>query len=101
MEIDPNKLYWYISGSGMVEFQITGECVSDCSHSGQCFPEVEYWEKQLDWSNIDPDAIRSELREFGAWDDQELANDLDNRHRILWSAANDISESVFAGECHE
>ena len=41
---------------------------------------------------IDPELIRQELREYGAWEDGELADDDMNWVRILWIGANDISE---------
>ena len=51
----------------------------------------------LDWmaaqlARIDPDALRSELGEYGAWDSDELANHGDNLERIVWLAANDVAE---------
>ena len=49
-------------------------------------------EAQLD--AIPADAIRAELREYGAWDDAELADDAENRKRIVWIAACDIREAL-------
>jgi hypothetical protein len=46
--------------------------------------------KQLD--ALSPDDIRSELKEYGAWDDDELADDEANKQRILWIAGGNISE---------
>jgi hypothetical protein len=42
---------------------------------------------------IDPKVLRDELREYGAWDDQELADHGQNLQRILWIAAGDIVEN--------
>ena len=41
---------------------------------------------------IDPDLIRQELSEYGAWSEEELADDDANWQRILWLGANDIVE---------
>ena len=67
------------------------------SHPGPCDQDVtELLEdgniiKQLDF--IGSHAIRNELEEYGAWDDNELANAEDNRARIIWIAAGDIREN--------
>ena len=42
---------------------------------------------------IDPEALRKELRECGAWSDEELADHKQNLQRILWIAAGDIVEN--------
>ena len=42
--------------------------------------------------SIDPELIRQELSEYGAWSEEELADDDANWQRILWLGANDISE---------
>jgi hypothetical protein len=66
------------------------------SHSGQCDDDVaallrvDYVAKQLD--KIDPAAIAAELREYGAWDDEQLADHDDNLARILWIAGGNIRE---------
>jgi len=66
------------------------------SHQGQCIDDVRELlndrkiTRQLE--TIGPDKIRDELREYGAWDDEELANDLDNSERIVWIAAGNIVE---------
>ena len=43
---------------------------------------------------IDPELIRAELREYGAWEDEDLADDQGNRLRILWIAGGNIKEEV-------
>lgn len=41
---------------------------------------------------LDPKALASELQEYGAWDETELADHEQNLQRILWLAAGDIIE---------
>lgn len=41
---------------------------------------------------INPEDLKRELREYGAWDDEELADHAQNLQRILWIAAGDITE---------
>lgn len=89
--------YTWFSSSG--RFSLTFPTLDDaqyCAHQGDCRPEVQET-VGLDWmasqlENIDPDALRSELSEYGAWDSDELVNHADNLERIVWLAANDVAE---------
>jgi hypothetical protein len=45
---------------------------------------------------IDPEVLRKELREYGAWDDEDLADHAQNLQRILWIAAGDIVENQWS-----
>ncbi len=73
------------------EIQMTLAQAKEVSHQGQCYEDAAALinnpkiRSQLD--KIDPDKIRKELREYGAWDDEELANEKENRIRIVWIAA--------------
>jgi len=66
------------------------------SHAGNCDQEVadlvsfRTIAEQLD--AIGTDLIRAELNEYGAWDDTELADDEQNKHRIVWLACCNIKE---------
>jgi hypothetical protein len=55
--------------------------------------QVPKIKRQLD--KIDPELLRSELKEYGAWDANELANHEDNLDRILWIAGCDIREETY------
>ena len=87
---------WYSSSSGRIELQLTLSQAQSASHSGQCDADVLALSKvpsiarQL--AKIDPEVLRSELREYGAWDAKELADHDQNIQRILWIAAGDIKE---------
>lgn len=67
-----------------------------CSHSGQCDSDVlavskkRYIKEQI--KGIDPEQLRKELKEFGAWDYNELLNHEENIQRWIWISACDISE---------
>ena len=65
----------------------SGDCTADVLALSQV-PKVRH---QLD--RLDPDALRAELREYGAWSEEDLAEDEPNRQRILWIAAGDILEN--------
>lgn len=84
------------------ELQMTMAQAESASHPGQCDDDVSRLlavpkiRRQLD--KIGPDKIRDELREYGAWDDAELADDDANRERIVWIAAGDIVEESRAAK---
>jgi len=65
------------------------------SHQGPCDADVALLVTELDsdLSDLDPDDIRAELAEYGAWDEEELKDDTQNRHRIVWQAACQINEN--------
>jgi len=78
------------------DIEMTMEQARDCSHPGDCSQDVEELidnpdiVKQIE--RIGANAIREELAEYGAWDDEELTSDAENVLRILWIAASNIVE---------
>ena len=73
----------------------------DCSQGGKdATDDVDYALRYTPAGDavdaLDPDLIREELRGYGAWDDEELADDEANRARLLWIAACDVREELFA-----
>lgn len=69
-----------------------------CSQSGDCEPFVRevmvkpYVKKQL--TQINPDSLRRELHEYGAWDEEELQNHEMNLLRWLWISAGNITDEL-------
>jgi len=69
------------------------------SHPGPCDTDVAYLltlptiQKQL--SLIPDDDLVAELSEYGAWDDNQLANRADNEAHIIWIAAGNIREELY------
>jgi hypothetical protein len=43
---------------------------------------------------LDRALVASELREYGAWDSDELADHAQNLQRLLWIACGDIAEQL-------
>jgi len=78
------------------DIEMTQEQANYCSHQGNCDEDVEELIKDPDIlaqiERIGPDDIREELAEYGAWDEEELADDEENALRILWIAAGNIAE---------
>lgn len=80
------------------EISMTRNQARNAAHSGDCTADVKTLaetpaiKRQL--KRIDPDDIRAELKEFGAWDDTELKDNRANALRILWIAAGNIKEGT-------
>jgi hypothetical protein len=102
----PDALYW--ASFERFELRMSGEAVEACSHSGACDDDVAYWAPivaaQAEKDNFPhkptPDVIRAELKEHGAWDAAELADDAANWLRVVWIAAGNIAEDD-APDCSE
>ena len=88
---------WY-SGNYGIQLQLTKAQAENMSHSGRCDDDVAHGRtipairRQL--AKLDSDTLARELREYGAWNDEELADHDANLSRILWIAASDIRESI-------
>ncbi len=73
------------------------EAARDCSHSGACDEDVEHWADLVTRpAECTPEALRAELREYGAWGSEELADDEANWRRIVWIAAGNINDELRA-----
>lgn len=96
--LDPQALYW--ASFNRFSLRLSGQAVHDIAQQGSNDEAVEYWHSRIDFDETDlvgrirstPDAIRAELKEYGAWDAEELADDEANRRRIVWIAAHNIAE---------
>jgi hypothetical protein len=79
------------------DIRLTKDQAHSASHGGQCDADVEILlavpSVRRQFAKIAPDSIRAELREYGAWDNMELADDAVNQRRILWIAAGNIVEA--------
>lgn len=70
--------------------------VDSCPQSGNCdnalaeFREDDEVKAELD--KLDPEQLKKELAEYGAWDDEQLNNHDENLTRILWIAIGNIWE---------
>ncbi len=83
--------------------ELPERAVSECNHQGQCDEDVAYW-AGANWqgvtripritrpAEITSEKLKAELKEYGAWDDEELNDDDANWKRIIWLAAGNIQE---------
>lgn len=69
------------------------------SHPGDCCDDVNqlirktYIVNQL--NRIGHQKIADELREYGAWDEEELSDSVACKRRIVWLACGDIVEEQY------
>ncbi len=87
-------MYWI--GNYGIELKITKAQAAFASHQGRCDDDVlalsqeKSIARQL--AKIDPETLKKELSEYGAWDDDQLLDHAENLQRILWIACGDIVE---------
>jgi hypothetical protein len=85
---------FWTSSSGRIELSIPYGMESIGYHSGACDSDIEelleLQQIKAQLSGIAPQVLREELKEFGAWDSEELANHEENLARILWIACGDL-----------
>jgi hypothetical protein len=84
----------WTSGCGRLNLEMTLEQAQSCSHPGDCEVDVicllrepEIAAQVAEW---DPAILAEELRGYGAWDGDELADHDANVSRMVWLAAGDI-----------
>ena len=88
-------MYWTDS-YGFIELNITKAQAHTGHHQGQCDSDIKKLrnipaiKRQL--NRLDPLKVRDVLRDYGAWDDNELSDHDDNLDRLLWIACGDIVE---------
>jgi hypothetical protein len=89
------KTLWNSSNYGN-DLRLTRNDAELCSQSGDCTQYVDYVIKQQyvkkQLVNIQPDQLVKELKEYGAWSDEELQDHNENLKRWVWISASDIAE---------
>lgn len=89
------KTKWNSTNYGN-DLKLTTSDAQKCSHSGQCDDDVKEVMKKKYVSNqlkqLDAKKLEKELREYGAWDDEQLKNHEENLMRWVWISAGDILE---------
>lgn len=78
------------------EIVMTLEQARSASHQGQCDEDVSELLKhpkiQRQLKQIGTGDVVLELKEYGAWDQEELRDHPQNQARIIWLAAGNIVE---------
>lgn len=91
---------WWTSSNGLIEFQFPPDLVDFICKPG---PNDAMVASAVDdprlrpiLDKIDPDLIVKDLREYGAWSDDDLKDREQNLHRLVWLAAWNIHDDEFA-----
>lgn len=84
------------------EIKMTKDQAHTGSHPGPCDNDVEYLltlpaiKKEL--KKISDVDLAAELKECGAWDNEQLKDRQENEARIIWLAAGQITEDIYEKE---
>jgi hypothetical protein len=82
------------------ELEMTLAQAQSATHSGSCDDDVLALTKEpriaRQLRKFDPAKLALELLEYGAWDDEELADHAQNLQRITWIAAGNITDEACA-----
>lgn len=95
-EKEEETLLTFSGNHASITLDMTLEQAQSGAHQGSCDNDVMELSKvpaiaqQL--AKLDPEALRLELKEYGAWDATELADHEQNLQRILWLACGQIKE---------
>jgi hypothetical protein len=86
-------MYWT---GNYVELSITKKNAEIGHHQGPCDDDIRFLRTlpsiQRELNKLDDENVRKELKDYGAWDETELANHNENLNRLLWIACGDIQE---------
>ncbi len=91
---------YYSNSNYGLELELTAEQARTGYHQGQCADDAESLMPELkpQLDKIDPEVLRKELREYGAWDEKELSDHKENLLRYVWLACGDVTEQIFEAE---
>lgn len=89
------RTYWATTSIGHCELELTRAQFESCSRPGcdasadveALLPDIT--DQTAKWSESE---LRAELSEYGAWDDDALADHTQNIQRMVWILACDLAE---------
>lgn len=91
-------LLWFCSSEGHIELGLTERQVLSVPRSGPADDAILALSKEPDvaaqLAKINPQKLVHELRGYGAWSGEELADHQQNLQRILWLAVGDIADDA-------
>ena len=91
------QLHWWTTGSGYVELAMSLDQIKKVAHAGDCYSDASSlvrFEMKSQLSKLNKNDVRKTLKEYGAWDADELADHKENLIRLVWIAANDLFEEM-------
>lgn len=81
------------------EIEIPEEALDEYPKQGECGPWVHAWKGKITRPTLcTAETLAAELKEYGAWDAAELADDGKNWERILWLAGGQIRDERYKEE---
>ena len=97
MYLQDDKVYIAQTTCGTIEIPLTGEDINSICTSGPNDLAVEYVCSKPSLRNwmtqYSKELIREEVRDYGNWTEEELANDEDNIQRLVWILSWELSDS--------
>ena len=89
--------YNLVSSLYMLSLSLTKSDIESASHQGDCDADVKALCARKDIASQtdkwDPEKLKRELKEYGAWDEIELSDHDANIRRLVWILAGDERES--------
>jgi len=83
---------------GNIEIKLTRHEAAKGSHQGSCDHDLadlrKYPKIRQQLNRLDPEVVKKELAEFGAWSDKELEDHDLNLTRVLWIACGYIVDDL-------
>ena len=96
--VDESSEGGWFDENGWLLKPIPSDCIKDCSGSGRKDDQVEYWTEELGFDKGLPrEKAEAFLREFGAWEADELAmkTDTELAQMILWEFCNELRDQAY------
>jgi len=100
---DMAKFEDYFTYQAQEELMIPYEVVALCSQQGDMGENVKSVlenneEIRIQFYALDKEKVKYSLKEYGAWEDDDLQDHQTNLERLLWCSCCDISEEINAFE---
>lgn len=87
----------HIDGTGYdLVVTLPGDCIDDCSASGDVLQAVQYWLKRLPFT-ADVAGTKAYLQSTGGWEEDDLQDHETNLERLLWLVCCDLKEEYEGG----
>jgi len=100
--LKPGIGLWWSDTSGRIELELLPSHVRMGGHGGQCDDDIAYLRTFLyiRWqlNALDADLVRTVLREYAAWDEDDLQDDDGNLSRLLWLACGELTDELLMKE---
>ena len=88
---------WFASSGRPISLRLTLDEAESCSHPGRCDIDLEVLclsgPIACQTATWHPETLRAELAEYGAWDEEELADYEENTRRMVWLACCDVAKN--------